>query len=189
MFGNTAKGAPFNVYAPDKFLQENKNGEKTFEPVKTWSYAVKSGDTLSDAWEINHFEDKKYHLQAYGPNGFFREFMGDVDDPNLVLECAYEKARGFTNKFSGALELKLTNRSKDKDYAVVLSESVYSKSKTQKVIKKGTTDSIKVTTKDSYGWYDFHVEIEEFSNFKRQSAGRVETGKASKSDPNMGRLV
>lgn len=189
IFGNTTKGAPFNVYAPGEFLQKNKIGEKAFAPVKTWAYAVKSGDSLTDSWEIDHFKDEKYQLQVYGPNGFFREFIGDAHDPDLILECTYEKARGFIKKLTGVLELKLTNRSKDKDYTVVFSESVYRTSKITKTIKKRTTNTIKIATTDSYGWYDFHVAIEGASNFKRHYAGRVETGKTSKTDPNMGGLV
>lgn len=188
MFGDEAKGAPFNVYAPGKFLQENKKGKKVFESVKTWSYAVKAGDTLSIDWSIDHFENRKYELRTYGPNGFFREFEGDVDDPDLYLKCVYENARGFSNKFSGAVEFKLTNYSKDKDYTVVIWDNIYRNSKTQKIIKKGTKANLIVNTKDSYNWYDFHIEVGGFPNFKRQYAGRVETGKTSKTDPLMGNV-
>lgn len=189
VFGDKAKGAPFNVYAPGQFLQETKNNEKIFEPVKTWSYAIKSGDSLSDTWEIDHFKSKKYQLRVYGPNGFFREFMGGVDDPNLALECNFEKARGFSNRISGAIELKITNYSKDKNYTVALYDSVYKNSKISKLIKKGTTANFLVKTNESYNWYDFDVETKGYPNFKRQYAGRVETGKESKSDPNMGRSI
>jgi phospholipase C len=39
----------------------------------------------------------------------------------------------------------------------------------------------------SFGWYDFTVEADGYSDFSRHYAGRVETGSPSRSDPQMGR--
>ncbi|MEZ4903534.1 MAG: hypothetical protein R2822_18105 [Spirosomataceae bacterium] len=40
----------------------------------------------------------------------------------------------------------------------------------------------------SFGWYDFSVKVAGFEAFEQRFAGRVETGKASFSDPLMGRV-
>src|SRR5690606_7144462 len=75
IFGTTALGAPFNVYAPGKYLQEGLiTDELRMEAVKAWPFAVRAGDTIGSQWPLDHFENQEYHLRAYGPNGFFREF-------------------------------------------------------------------------------------------------------------------
>ncbi len=39
---------------------------------------------------------------------------------------------------------------------------------------------------DSGAWYDFEITVAEWSGWRRRVAGRVETGRASVSDPAMG---
>jgi phospholipase C len=48
---------------------------------------------------------------------------------------------------------------------------------------------IRVNTAKSYGWYDFSVKLKGNQQFERRYAGRVETGKPTKTDPFMGRMV
>src|SRR5690606_33232862 len=73
VFGKEALGSGFNVYAPGNYLNQKTNA---FEPVKTWAFAVKSGDSISYEWPITEFENGLCHLRVYGPNGFYREFKG-----------------------------------------------------------------------------------------------------------------
>ena len=63
--GQRAVGCPFTVYA------RTGNGDLAIR-----NFAVADGDTLEDSWSIRDFANRKYHLQVYGPNGFFREFIG-----------------------------------------------------------------------------------------------------------------
>src|SRR5690606_23783672 len=82
LFGTSALGAPFNVYAPGNYLQEDRPGDGLrMEALKAWPYAVRAGDTIASEWPLDHFENREYHLRVYGPNGFFREFAGNVSDP------------------------------------------------------------------------------------------------------------
>lgn len=186
--GQAAAGAPFNVYAPGNYLQQNTEGQQVLEPVKTWSYAVKAGDTLTDTWELNHFENQKYHLQVYGPNGFFRELIGNANDPKVSIACTYEASEGRSKQFSGNLEVKLSNHS-EQDYTILISETVYRQATIKKVVKPGETVLVKLLTQNSYGWYDYRVTIKESPNFERHYAGRVETGRLSKTDPHMGNVL
>ncbi|HXE04371.1 MAG TPA: hypothetical protein VN579_00185, partial [Bryobacteraceae bacterium] len=50
--------------------------------------------------------------------------------------------------------------------------------------------SVLLPLKRSFGWYDFTVNIDgaETDSFMRRYAGHVETGRASFSDPLMGRV-
>ncbi len=66
VFGESALGAPFNVYAPGKYLQETSSGEQEFQAVKTWPLAVLAGDSIAYQWPLDYFENHQYHLRAYG---------------------------------------------------------------------------------------------------------------------------
>ncbi|HSJ01662.1 MAG TPA: phospholipase C, phosphocholine-specific, partial [Verrucomicrobium sp.] len=77
-FGAGSAGAPFQVYAPGKYGPEDTpmlgQTEPPFESCRRWSFAVSAGDSLSYGWKVSAFEFGSYHLRAYGPNGFYREF-------------------------------------------------------------------------------------------------------------------
>ncbi|MBC9797352.1 phosphocholine-specific phospholipase C [Sinomicrobium weinanense] len=188
IFGKDAAGASFNVYAPGKYLQKNSDGSQAFEAVKTWPYAVSPGDTLQDTWPLDHFEDGNYHLRVYGPNGFYREFSGNADDPGVEISCNYEKTGRFIKKLSGNAALEITNRS-GRDIRVTVTDNAYKTPESKRDIKKGSSEIIVIPTDKSHGWYDFSVEIEGGSAFGRRYAGRVETGKHAKTDPFMGGVV
>lgn len=188
IFGSSASGAPFNVYAPEKYLQKDADGGESFQPVKTWAYAVKAGDRVSDDWSLQNFEDNKYHLKVYGPNGFYREFSGSVNDPEITMECTYEKTGRFIKKLSGNIVLKLTNNAKKK-LKITIKDHAYKNPEKKVVLKKGAFEDVVIESAKSYGWYDFSVLVEGDEQYERRFAGRVETGQASKTDPFMGRVV
>jgi phospholipase C len=82
LFGTKAAGSPFQVFAPGKYKGEL---------VRVWDYAVTApGDMLRDVWQIADFEKEQYHLRVYGPNGFYREFIGNNQDPELTVQCGYD---------------------------------------------------------------------------------------------------
>tara|TARA_R110000868_G_scaffold108065_6_gene295392 strand:+ start:10619 stop:13165 length:2547 start_codon:yes stop_codon:yes gene_type:complete len=188
-FGETAVGAPFNVYACGNYLQETQGGIPQFLAVKTWPFAVDKGDSLDYEWPLDHFEGGDYHLRVYGPNGFFREFAGTVSDPQLQISCGYQKKRGFIKNTTGNVEVEISNSSKGKNLDLVVIDHAYGNPEQKIRIKKGSEETIVVNSVKSYGWYDFSLRVSGNSNFVRRYAGRVETGKPSKSDPFMGRVV
>ncbi|MFI5193470.1 MAG: phosphocholine-specific phospholipase C [Chitinophagales bacterium] len=185
VFGDSASGSPFNVYAPGKYrMAKDPSG---FESVRTWAYTVKAADRLSDSWPLEDFENEQYHLCVYGPNGFFREFTGDAADPQLEVFCGYENKPGSKNKLSGNVELKLSNAD-EKTYTVEITDHAYKAVPIKKILKPGKTSLI-INLSKSYGWYDFSVKVTGAQHFEKRYAGRVETGKHSFSDPFMGRMV
>lgn len=168
-FGQKAAGSPFTVYAPNKYLQEN---------VKTWSYATEAAGKISDTWEIGNFENGTYHLRVYGPNGFYREFKGNENDPAINIACAYKE---------GDVELKLFNESKTSKHVIEITDNTYrSGTQTKSLNSVNATASLIINAAKSYGWYDFSVKIKGNSIFEKRYAGRIETGKASQTDPAMG---
>ncbi|MEO8109353.1 MAG: phospholipase C, phosphocholine-specific [Ginsengibacter sp.] len=191
VFGDQSAGSPFNVYAPGEYLSlesEDKN-ERIFEPVRTWYYAVKAGDALSENWPLNAFKNNDYHLRVYGPNGFLREFAGNTKDPQILVECDYQRGRLTKNKLTGNVELKIINLNKSQPYNVKIEDHAYKSKPIYKKIPASGEESIVLDLKKSFGWYDFSISIQGSLAFTKRYAGRVETGKESISDPFMGRTV
>lgn len=166
IFGKQAAGAPFNVYAPGKY--ESLKGK--MEAVRTWSYAVAAGDQIADEWPLAQFENGVYHLRVYGPNGFFREFKGDSNDPDV--EVVYHN-----------MELICSG-----DKIIEITDNAYRSG--NHTLKPDGSGKAKITLdlSRSFGWYDFSVKVKGFNSFEQRFAGRVETGKAGFSDPLMGRI-
>ena len=173
VFGNKSAGSPFHIYAPGVF----KN-----EAVETWSYAVAAGDVLNDSWQVSDFEDSKYHLRVYGPNGFFREFTGNQNDSLMDVHAGYEKKGAL---LSGNIQLILYNK-ENHLVEIEIKDNSYKTGQRSIKLEKQTSNTIVLNLTKSYGWYDFSVRIKGNADFEKRFAGRVETGKASKSDPLMG---
>ncbi len=109
LFENKSAGAPFNVYAPGKYASPGDGTQKDYENLKAWSYAVRPGDDLNAQWPVESFENNFYHLRVYGPNGFFREFSGDKNDPAVSIKLAYEQMTNSAKKFTGNIVLSFKN--------------------------------------------------------------------------------
>jgi phospholipase C len=190
IFGDRAAGSPFNVYAPGKYLsiESESGGPKVFEPVRTWHYAVKAGDALQEEWPLSNFEYANYHLRVYGPNGFFREFQGNANDPDISIECGYQSSRLSKKSLTGNIELKVTNPDAGQALDVKITDNAYKQKPVFKKISTGE-EIIVLNLKPSYGWYDFSIAVKGNPYFSRRFAGRVETGKETFTDPFMGRMI
>ncbi|MBS1664401.1 MAG: phospholipase C, phosphocholine-specific [Bacteroidetes bacterium] len=149
LFGNRSAGAPFTVYAYGKEMNVR-------------NYAVKAGDELSDVFSL---EDGKYDLHLYGPNGFYRSWIGSKDGPALTTVLEY---------VSGKLRLVLGGKG-----TVVVRDNAYG----AKVVTMQAGSSLDMSKFTSSGWYDFSVMMD---GVERRYAGRVENGKDGISDPAMG---
>ena len=169
-FGDRTSGAPFNVYAPG------------IEPVRTWAYGVKPGDTLKDNWPLHEFQDQRYHLCVYGPNGFFREFRGDESDPLVDIQLT---DAGSANP-NGLLHLK---NQQAHSCVVGIVDHAYGVSYPPKTLAAGSATALTLPFGSSHGWYDLSVTVHGYKNFEKRYAGRIETGSHSISDPFMGRAM
>ena len=189
IFGDQSVGSPFNIYAPGKYLslEAEKKKEKKFEPVRAWHYAVSVGDSLKESWPLESFENGDYHLRVYGPNGFFREFSGNKNDPKIQVECGYQASRFSQKTLTGNIELKIKNLDPAHPVDVKITDNAY---KSKPVYKKISSEELIVLNlKSSFGWYDFSVSVKGNSQFIKRCAGRVETGKETFSDPFMGKAL
>ncbi|MBA4168329.1 MAG: DUF756 domain-containing protein, partial [Chitinophagaceae bacterium] len=167
ILGEKAGGAPFQIYTPGLY----KN-----EPVHVRSYAIAATDTLKDSWDIKDFDNNNYHLRVYGPNGFYREFKGGTGDPELSVN-------GDCDKSSGNLVLQINNTGMQR---IDITDHAYKGRKKELLVTN--TASVAIDVSASYGWYDVSVTLKDYPSFEQRFAGRVETGKPSKTDPFMGRV-
>jgi phospholipase C len=170
-FGDRTVGCPFVVYA------------RTGKDVMVRNYTVAAGDHLEDSWPLGDFANGVYDLQVYGPNGFFREFIGTADDPPLAVRAIYSATN---NSLTGNLEIRTANRDRTKTLSVNLSDQSYKLPLQTRSVSPGSTETFVVNTHDSYCWYDLIVRLSGIESYSRRLAGRVETGKWSFSDPAMG---
>lgn len=179
LFGEKALGSGFNVYAPGSYWNK---GRKRFEPVRTWAFAVRSGDVVQYQWPMEHFEGDQYHLRVYGPNGFFREFIGNKSRRGVAVSCE----QGRHGKKS-ADQFKISIRNPEREsLKMILTENKYRKKEMAFELKPGATESFTLDFAGSGGWYDFSLFSPGVKDIVLRYAGRLETGEDSISDPYMG---
>ena len=169
-FGDASAGSAFQVYTPGRFSNDQ---------LLIRDYAVKAGDRIADQWMLADFPGNNYHLKTYGPNGFFREFKGNADDPLISISCQYEKDKLIPKKLSGNIILSVTN-SDGRSLEIEITDNVYKSGKQNAKLgvngSKNSKQLIPINLSKNYGWYDFTVRIKGNSVFEKRYAGRVETG-------------
>ena len=176
VFGKKSNGSPFIVY-------NSKPYQNAWPEAR--NYAVKAGDTLTDTWEINDFEDHKYHLELYGPNGFYRAFQGDSQTTQLDTALTYEvKNKGLT----GNVILELKNQS-NQSIQTLVEDLAYKTAAKTLTLAPNSSQKLHLDLQKSHHWYDFVVKMVGNSSFERRYAGHVETGKESFTDPAMGGVI
>ncbi|QMU29156.1 phosphocholine-specific phospholipase C [Adhaeribacter radiodurans] len=193
IFGDKTAGVPFQVYAPGTFRQTNAQQQLITDTLANWAFAVSAGDKLAQTWPLAAFENNAYHLRTYGPNGFFREFMGNAQDPALEIQLEYERHPKNKKQLTGNAQLKIKNTSKNQAYTVEIIDLAYKANNIKKQVKPTASGQAEVTInldlKRSSNWYDFSVKVTGHTSFEQRFAGRVETGKHGSTDPFMGRAV
>lgn len=189
LFGERSAGAPFHVYslAPVKVKGADPF---QFEVGRTWSYAVKAGDRLSDRWSLADFEGGTYHLRVHGPNGFYREFRGGAGDPSFEMKLVMSTSHAGQTHVP---VLHLANRESQHALTILVKHSTYGMGQMEITLKpsgeNGSTADIALDLTKSLGWYDLEVQVENKPDFKRRYAGHIETGAESFTDPHMGRVI
>jgi phospholipase C len=181
IFGKQSAGSPFHIYAPGKYQQQALHNR---------AYAVVAGQGLKDKWQLNDFENNTYHLQVYGPNGFFREFIGNQQDPLAEVEFEYETDAKRDDLLTGNVYVKFSNEGSE-PLVFEVTDNAY-KAPVKSITAppgQNATKSVIIGTSKNFGWYDFSVKLKGNQVFEKRYAGRVETGKPTKTDPFMGRVV
>ncbi len=166
IFKEHAAGSPFIIYSYNYRKQDFS--EK--------NYALSAGDSLKDVWLTADFDNGYYHLQVLGPNGFFRKFKGNKNDPRITISLQYLA--------NGNAELRLYNTGSQKQI-VTIADNSYNTGIITKQLDAKVNTTVVIDLSKNFGWYDFSVSVKESNVFEKHYAGHIETGKDSKSDPAM----
>ncbi|UQX88816.1 phospholipase C, phosphocholine-specific [Jatrophihabitans telluris] len=142
-------------------------------PGAPFSYTIGREDHI--AVDLPH--PGQYDLSLHGPNGFYRRYAG-TPDLSLAVDVL---ARGHS-----ALQLTMRLHGQAPRRVHVRLTDAYGKSHTVEVSAHRPTVHI-VETSHTYGWYDLTITTPADPAFAYQLAGRLETGRPSSSDPQLGR--
>ncbi|SEA56279.1 phospholipase C [Arachidicoccus rhizosphaerae] len=188
IFADQSAGAPFMAYAHGGYLswEAEKNNTRDFDPVRVWHFALTAGNSLQHSWPLNGFQKEQYDLRLYGPNGFYRGLKGSLKDPGLTISLSYETKRMMTRSLTGNLIIKISNTDRTFSHELEIVDKAYGKSPIKRRIAQQGNAELVMDVKNSGGWYDFVIKVSGNDSFERHFAGRVETGKESVSDAQLG---
>ncbi|KLT64611.1 phosphocholine-specific phospholipase C [Pedobacter sp. BMA] len=181
LFGSEVEtvGAPFTM-----------NTSSSYKGVvgKTWAYAVKAGDSITERINIEDFDDNVYDFRITGPNGFYRHFKGNSKNPEIDIKASSEQSGILNKKNTGNLTFSLQNNS-----ALPLTVQVIDnkfRAAIQNInLKPKSISTVILNLSKSAHWYDFSILQSGNPDFKHRYAGKVETGEITTTDPFMGNTV
>jgi phospholipase C len=178
LFGQKTAGSPFIVYT------HQVKPERQAAPRH---YAITVGDKQQDIWSTEIFDQNQYHLQVQGPNGFYREFKGDVAWNGFDVSVVHD-LQPIRRRAQPGLRIVI-DYPEYQGVSCTLVHQGYGYAD-EKILLKGKSKSVSLNLEKSFGWYDFILQITNGAHTAAyRYAGRVETGKSSYSDPLMGGVV
>ena len=140
-------------------------------PAAPHSYTTGAHATQQATWDVS----PNYDLSAHGPDGFFRRWAGATATSGLEVESSTPGKSG---------ELHLDVRNGTSSLTTVTIADAYGATRTY-VFAAGQRRTVVVST--TQGWYDVTLTSSSDSAWARQLAGRIHTGDAGISDPQLGR--
>jgi len=166
-FGKASSGVGFNVYGGGRY----------------WAFTADAGDTLNYQWPLEVFKNQQYDLKIHSTNGFYRRYMGDVNDPELSVAVLYDPQRKN-------LLLKMTRKTKSQELKFTLEDLSYGQNKREIVFPANQNEMIEtIVLGNNHNWYDFILRINQYPVFSQQFAGHLEHLKGSVTDPLLGDAV
>jgi len=145
------------------------------------TYTIGAQNQTGDTWDIAATGAADYDLSVYGPNGFFRGFIGALAGRgNLDVRERYDTKSQqilltITNRGSQTVSVRIVNR--------------YTSKREFLTLRPGEDNTGGWWLKRTSGWYDLAITVEGDTQFEYRFAGHVENGEDSSSDPLMGGLV
>ncbi|MCL1531666.1 phospholipase domain-containing protein, partial [Xanthomonas nasturtii] len=147
-----------------------------------WYYTVLPGTQLDDV-PVGAMHNGKYNVRVHGPNGFLREFAGEVSSTSAPSAAPWVDARQdgdvLVLDIGNAGQHACTVQLRALGYADPTARSLQ--------LAAGQRETIRLALAASDHWYDLVVE-QPGSAFRRRLAGHLETGRPGRSDPAFGRV-
>ncbi len=177
LVNNGAAGAAFQVYD-----NTDRSGP--------WRYTIESGKNHSTCQWHDGTTIDKYDLSLHGPNGFFRQFRGQLPAASKATDAEARLAYDAPN---GTIVLTLKNNGNAAQIVEVAQDAAYpvAPGETRQctfTIAPGASvaDIRRLDVSDH--WYDLTVTVRDNPQFLRRFAGHLETGQPSKTDPAIGAM-
>lgn len=163
-FGKASSGAGFNVYGDDGY----------------WAFAADAGDTINYQWPLERFKNKQYDIKVYSANGFFRQYKGDINDPEITAEMLYDPK----NK---RLLLRISRTTKKQEFKFILKDQSYGQGSIEIVLSASKSEITKaIDIGKNHNWYDLVLRSNNHPAFSQQFAGHLEYLNESFTDPLLG---
>lgn len=143
-------------------------------------YMLEAGKQLDDIW---HSKQGQYDLWLLGPNGFHRQFSGDLNKTNQTESLA--EIRVCVEACDPKIYLKVRNDAA-KTTKLLVQANAYLPNQRWNIETTSTEKELDWDMSPFGGWYDFTVTMLGDSSYKRRFSGRIETQQDSISDPYMG---
>jgi len=144
-----------------------------------WYYAVEAGKAIDgETW---NFATPTYDLSVHGPNGFMRQFKGST-----AAMAARPEVRVEADLALPGLVLYLSNMGGSSACTLTVTDNAYGAASSTVIIGPGATVALSRPLGTSFGWYDLSIRSSSDVQFLRRIAGHVETGAASRTDPQIG---
>ena len=143
-----------------------------------WQYDVAAGATVQDYFSAQLFGAGKYDLSLYGPNGFRRRFVGNIDTAGAKVEAS--ASYDLSTAGHAKLLLALVNTSSSAVVFTVRANAYRGDGPWLYSVAPGATVKASWDVQaDTQGWYDFTATVNSDALFSRTFAGHVELGQAS----------
>ncbi|WP_265583850.1 phosphocholine-specific phospholipase C [Chitinimonas koreensis] len=150
-----------------------------------WYYAVEAGKSIDK--EVWNWSGNSYHLCAYGPNGFMREWRGNLASAaRPEVQASYDAANGrlvLTLSNGGSATCRFTLA--DQGYAAA-GGSFGMPAGGSYSVAAGQSLQVSWSVANTYGWYDVAVSVDADAEFLRRLAGFIDLGGVCRTDPMIG---
>jgi phospholipase C len=140
-----------------------------------WQYDVAAGASVKDYFSVQAYGGGLYDLTLYGPNGFLRRFVGNINSAGGQLEVS----ASYDFSTAGAAKLILTMlNSSSKPATFTIKSNAYRGDGpwTYTVAPGGSLSDYWNAQLYTGCWYDFTVTVDVDSSFSRRFAGHIEVG-------------
>ncbi len=145
-----------------------------------WRFTLAAGQTYAAGhWNAAGRGPGPYDLSVHGPNGFYRRFAGDTTRAQPRVTVATDARSRLVVSLTGAGQATLAMA---EDYPLAEGEA----RQTLTLKPEGVRSVWDLRGSDH--WYDLTLTQAEDPSFIQRLAGHLETGRASRTDPGIGRM-
>jgi phospholipase C len=147
-----------------------------------WRFTLETGRRYAAGqWNRTGRGPGPYDLTVHGPNGFYRRFAGDTSRAQPIVTVAADARLRLVVGLAGAPGLATLRMAED--YPLSEGEARRDVMLPASGVARSVWD-----LRGSDHWYDLTLTLADDPVFTQRLAGHLETGRASRTDPGIGRM-